>query len=80
MIQFFTDGWNHRAVWGAEAQIPWGKRDSPAKVLMGDLPETGKWVRLELPARRMALDGKKKVKGYAFTQFGGSSTGTNSAW
>jgi len=72
MIQFHTDGWKHRAVWGAEAQIPWGKRDSPEKVLMGKLPEPGKWVRLSLPARRMALDGKKKVTGFAFTQFGGS--------
>jgi len=72
MIQFHTDGWKHRAVWGAEAKIDWGRRDSPEKVLMGDLPGTGKWVRLALPARRMALDGKKKVTGFAFTQFGGS--------
>ena len=25
MIQFHTDGWKHRAVWGAKQKIPFGK-------------------------------------------------------
>ncbi len=72
MIQFHTDGWKHRAVWGKHEKIPFGKADSTEKVLMGDLPERGKWVRLEVDAKKMGLSGGAKVKGYAFTQFAGT--------
>lgn len=74
MIQFHTDGWKHRAVWGAEEKIPFGKRDTTEKVLMGELPEAGKWVRLEVDAKKMGLKGGAKIKGFAFTQFKGTVT------
>lgn len=74
MIQFHTDGWKHRAVWGAEAKIPFGKPKTSEKVLMGELPETGKWVRLEVDAKKMGLTAGAKIKGYAFTQFAGTVT------
>ena len=39
---------------------------------MGDLPETGKWVRLEVPAASVDLKPGQKLNGWAFTQFGGT--------
>lgn len=74
MIQFHTDQWKHRAVWGAEAKIPFGKPKTTEKVLMGPLPEAGKWVRLEVNAKKMGLKAGAKIKGYAFTQFAGTVT------
>ncbi|MCG6156568.1 PSD1 and planctomycete cytochrome C domain-containing protein [Rubinisphaera margarita] len=72
MVQFHTDGWKHRAVWGTEEKIPFGKSDSTEKVLMGELPEAGRWVRLEVPAAKMGLKPGQKITGYAFTQFAGT--------
>lgn len=72
MIQFHTDGWKHRAVWGEHEKIPFGKSDTTEKVLMGDLPEAGRWVRLEVDAKKIGLSAGAKVKGYAFTQYAGT--------
>lgn len=74
MIQFHTDAWKHRAVWGAQEKIAFGRPKTTEKVLMGGLPETGKWVRLEIDAKRMGLRSGAKIRGYAFTQFGGTVT------
>ena len=38
---------------------------------MGELPEKGKWVRLEVSAKTVGLSPGSKVAGWAFTQFGG---------
>lgn len=72
MIQFHVGGWKHRAVWGSEEKIPFGKLGTHEKVHLGALPETGKWVRLEVPAEKLGLKAGTKVGGYAFTQFGGT--------
>ncbi len=74
MIQFHSDAWKHRAVWGDESKIPFGKSDTTEKVLMGDLPETGKWVRLEVNASKMGLKPGVKISGFAFTQYAGTVT------
>lgn len=74
MIQFHSDGWKHRAVWGDEAKIGFGRAGTSEKVLMGELPELGKWVRLEVDAKRMGLNAGTKVTGFAFTQFAGKVT------
>lgn len=74
MLQFHVSGWNHRAVWGDEAKIPFGKLGTNEKVAMGELPKTGEWVRLEFDATKIGLKGGTKVAGYAFTQFGGKVT------
>ena len=39
---------------------------------MGELPEKGKWVRIEVPAKDVGLSHGSKVNGWAFTQFGGT--------
>lgn len=74
MIQFHTDGWKHRAVWGAEEKIPFGAANTTEKVLMGELPTVGSWARLEVEAEKMGLKAGDKVIGYAFTQFAGTVT------
>lgn len=72
MLQFHTDGWNHRANWGDEGAIPWGDKGSTQKLLMGPLPKAGEWVRLEVDCAKLGLVGGMKVDGFAFTQFGGT--------
>ena len=74
MLQFYTTGWRHRAVWGQADLIPWGELGSTEKADMGDLPKTGEWVRLEFDIAKVGLKPGMKVKGYAFTQFGGTVT------
>ena len=71
MIQFNTGEWKHRAVWGEPNVIPWGDLGKPSRHHAGPLPETGKWVRLAVPAQAMGLEPGTKVKGFALTQFDG---------
>lgn len=72
MIQFHVGGWKHRAIWGDQEKIGFGKPGTFEKVHLGPLPEPGKWVRLEIPAAKLGLKKGTKVTGYAFTQFGGT--------
>jgi len=72
MVQFHVGGWNHRAVWGEEGAIPFGKVRTPERVVVGPLPKAGEWVQLEVAAERLGLKPGMKVTGYAFTQFGGT--------
>lgn len=74
MLQFHTNGWNHRAFWGNAEKIPWGKPKTAEKFEVGKLPEVGKWVRLEVDANKVGLKPGAKVTGYAFTQFNGTVT------
>jgi hypothetical protein len=71
MIQFHTGGWQHRAYWGGNL-IDWGKQGTGERFHAGDLPKTGEWVRLEVPAASMNLKQGSKVTGYAFTIHDGS--------
>ncbi|MGN6545310.1 MAG: PSD1 and planctomycete cytochrome C domain-containing protein [Aureliella sp.] len=72
MVQFFKDGWLHRAVWGDYNAIDWGAAGTTERVLMGELPAAGKWVRLEVPADKIGLAAGDELKGFALTQFGGT--------
>ncbi len=72
MLQYFKGGWLHRAVWGDYDTIPWGKPGSNEKVNAGPLPETGKWVRLEIEAGKLGLNPGDQVTGFALTQHGGT--------
>jgi hypothetical protein len=72
MLQFHSTGWLHRANWGDSAAIPYGKTNTTQKVLMGPLPATGRWVRLEVNASKIGLKPGTKLTGMAFTQFGGT--------
>jgi len=72
MIQFFVGGWNHRAVWGEEGAIPFGKVRTPERVVVGQLPKAGEWAKLEVSTAKLGLKPGMKVTGFAFTQFGGT--------
>src|SRR5579871_6036093 len=71
MLQFNDGTWEHRAFWG-EDQIPFGSGSTPGHVSMGPLPETGKWIRLEVKAAKVGLKPESVLNGWAFTQFGGT--------
>jgi hypothetical protein len=73
MLQWNVGGnWIHRAYWGANL-INWGTNGTDSRRYMGPLPPTGQWVRLEVPASLVGLEGKA-VSGMAFTLFGGRAT------
>jgi hypothetical protein len=71
MLQWNTDGWKHRAYWGANL-IPWGSDNSPERRHQGPLPAAGKWVRLEVEAARVGLAPGSVITGWAFTQHDGT--------
>ncbi|HTZ06005.1 MAG TPA: carboxypeptidase regulatory-like domain-containing protein [Gaiellaceae bacterium] len=71
MFQFHTtDGsWEHRAYWGAN-DLGWGADGTVSRLRLGDLPATGAWVELDVPAAAVGLAGGD-VDGMAFTLVGG---------
>ncbi|MCA9139370.1 MAG: PSD1 domain-containing protein [Planctomycetales bacterium] len=74
MIQFHSGQWKHRAVWGKQEKIPFGEIKTASKRHLGQLPDAGRWVRLEVDAKSIGLTPGTKVSGFAFTQFGGTVT------
>jgi RHS repeat-associated protein len=64
--------WEHRAYWGAN-NIPWGVDGTNSRRYMGPLPAAGGWVRLEVPASLVGLEGYS-VHGMAFSMWGGRAT------
>ncbi len=71
MLQFNSDGWDHRAFWG-EDLIEMGKTNSPGRFPAGSMPEAGRWIRLEVDASQVGLAPGAMVNGWAFTQHGGT--------
>lgn len=69
MLQWNDGFWEHRAYWGAN-QIPWGTDGTESRRYMGALPPAGQWVRLEVPADQIGLEGRV-LNGMAFTLYGG---------
>jgi hypothetical protein len=72
MLQWHTTGWLHRAYWGAD-RLGWGTPGTNERRPMGRLPFSGEWVRLEVPAAAIGLEGAT-VTGMAFSLFGGRAT------
>ncbi|QEL18998.1 DUF1553 domain-containing protein [Limnoglobus roseus] len=72
MLQWHTTGWLHRAFWG-ENRIDWGMDRTTERRQQGQLPEGGKWVRLEVPAARVGIKPGTVITGLAFTQFDGTA-------
>lgn len=71
MLQFNgPNGWEHRAWWGKNL-IEWGTDGSSSRLPMGPLPDTGKWVRLEVDAAAVGLTPGSQITGWAFTQYDG---------
>ncbi|HNO33741.1 MAG TPA: hypothetical protein PKK30_05500 [Nitrospira sp.] len=72
MLQWNDGTWEHRAYWG-ENLIPWGTDNTVSRQYMGPLPPPGRWVRLEVPAATVGVEGRI-VNGMAFTLFDGMAT------
>jgi hypothetical protein len=74
MLQWYDSArsWEHRAYWGANS-IAAGTDGTVSRKSMGALPPTGQWVRLEVPASAVGLEGKT-LTGMAFTLHGGKAT------
>ncbi len=72
MLQWNDGTWEHRAYWG-DNKIEWGVDGTMSRRYMGVLPPAGQWVRLEVPASLVGLEGRT-LRGMAFTLFGGRAT------
>ena len=72
MLQWNDGSWEHRAYWGASLNT-FGMEGTHSRRAMGALPALGQWIRLEVPASQVGLEGRA-VKGMAFTLFGGQAT------
>lgn len=77
MLSWLDDGgsWEHRAYWGQNA-IPFGTNDSAGRRYMGAIPEgdqSGRWVRLEVPASAVDLE-RKTVVGMSFSLYNGRAS------
>ncbi len=72
MLQWTDGSWEHRAYWGANTMV-YGTSGTVSRYNAGALPAAGQWVRLEVPASAVGLEGKT-VKGMAFTAYGGRVT------
>jgi len=70
-LQFNDGTWEHRATWGEDKAFLAGKHGA-ANHQMGKLPETGKWVRIEVPAKAVGLKPGAQLNGWAFTQVNGT--------
>jgi Domain of unknown function (DUF5060) len=72
MLQWQDGSWEHRAYWGADL-LPWGTPGTTSRRYMGPLPPAGQWVRLEVPASLVGLEGRT-LNGMAFSLYGGRAT------
>ncbi len=74
LMLLWHDGtsWEHRAYWGAN-HITYGTDRSAGRHFAGPLPATGRWIRLSVPARAVALEGAT-VSGMGFALFDGRAT------
>jgi hypothetical protein len=71
MLQWNNGDWEHRAFWGDDL-IQYGQTNSASRRRMGPLLETGKWVRLEVPAREVGITSNTDIVGWSFDQHGGT--------
>ena len=72
MLQFHSGNWEQRAYWG-ENKISWGKDGTASRRRMGNMPETGKWVRLEVDAEQIGFKPGANINGWAYTHFDGKA-------
>ncbi len=75
MLQWNDGNWEHRAYWAAQQSnsIPWGSEGTPSRLYIDKLPPAGQWVRLEVSAKAVGLEGRE-VLGMSFTLFNGRAT------
>jgi len=69
MLEWHDSRGTRRAWWG-ERLLERGKDGSPEQLYMGELPETGRWARLDVPAASLEA-GDLAVSGMGFVLVGG---------
>lgn len=72
MLSFNDGTWEHRAYWGSNV-ITYGQDGTNSRRYIGPIPAGGQWVRLEVPARLVGLEGRM-INGVSFTLVGGRAT------
>jgi len=73
MLQYYKNGWLHRAVWGEYDLIQWGAVNTFERVhIAKEIPKVGEWVRLEVDAARLGFKPGDEITGFAVTQFDGT--------
>ncbi len=72
MLAWNNGNWEHRAYWGAN-NITYGISGTDSRRYMGPLPVAGRWVRLEVLASEVGLEGST-LKGMDFSAYGGRVT------
>ncbi|MBI3885758.1 MAG: glycoside hydrolase family 9 protein [Opitutae bacterium] len=72
MISWQGNNWEHRAYWGTDL-ITYGTNNTASRFYAGILPATGQWVRLEVPASSVGLEGQS-VTGMSFSLYNGRAT------
>jgi subtilisin family serine protease len=72
MVSWNDGCWEHRAFWG-DNLVPYGTYNTSNRYDMGSLPATGRWVRLNVPAKLLQLEGAR-VKGMSFLLVDGQAT------
>jgi len=81
MLEFYTledngyGSWHHRAYWGSNL-INSGTNNTASRYPMGSLPASNQWVRLEVPASAVGLEGRI-IEGMAFTLYSGRAAWDN---
>ena len=78
MLQWYDGStWLHRAYWGANSLASFTVSGDASLHYMGAIPAAGQWVRLEVPASALKLEGVT-VSGMAFSLYGGRVNWDNS--
>jgi hypothetical protein len=67
-----TGSWEHRAFWGQDLITGSGTLGTASRYPMGTLPQSGEWVRLEVPAALVAMGGRTAT-GMSFALYGGEA-------
>ncbi|MEY4941430.1 MAG: hypothetical protein RIQ93_3165, partial [Verrucomicrobiota bacterium] len=62
----------HRAYWGAD-NINYGQKNTAGRYYAGPLPAAGQWVRLQIPASAVGLEGAT-INGMGFSLYDGRAT------
>ena len=71
-LQFNNGDWGHRISWGQPNVALGADQEGPRNYHAGSLPETGKWVRLQVELDKVGLKAGDKISGWAFTQVDGT--------
>ncbi len=68
-----SGSFEHRAYWGANNITQWGTDGTVSRRHEGPLPVAGQWVRFQIPAADVGLDGST-LTGMAFVQYDGRAS------